>query len=167
MIAAIVQLHDVRVGVISQAPLQDLPLPLRSQVAHWRVADVLDTAQLLDAVEQLEQRLGRMDRLIGAYEQLQVPLAEVRERRGIAGMGLEAARNFRDKARMKSLLRQAGLPCAHHRLVAGQTDATAFAREIGFPLIAKPPAGGGRTARPPTARSRFRKSRRVPPARKS
>ena len=146
MIAAIVQLQDVRVGVISQAPLQDLPLPLRSQVAHWRVADVLDTAQLLDAVEQLEQRLGRVDRLIGAYEQLQVPLAEVRERRGIAGMGLEAARNFRDKARMKSLLRQAGLPCAHHRLVAGQTDAMAFAREIGFPLIAKPPAGAGAQA---------------------
>lgn len=146
MIAAIVGLSGVRVGVISQAPLEDLPLPVRSQVAHWRVADVLDTAQLLEAVGQLEQRLGRVDRLFGAYEQLQVPLAEVRERRKIAGMGAEAARNFRDKARMKSLLREAGLPCARHSLVTEPAGAAAFVREIGFPLIVKPPAGAGAQA---------------------
>jgi biotin carboxylase len=146
MIAAIVGLSGVRVGVISQAPLEDLPLPVRSQVAHWRVADVLDTAQLLEAVGRLEQRLGRVDRLFGAYEQLQVPLAEVRERREIAGMGAEAARNFRDKARMKSLLREAGLPCARHSLVTEPAGAAAFVREIGFPLIVKPPAGAGAQA---------------------
>jgi len=146
MIAAIASLPGVRVGVISQAPLEDLPVPVRSQVSHWRIPDVLDTAQLLEAVGQLEQRLGRADRLIGAYEQLQVPLAEVRERRGIAGMPAEAARNFRDKARMKSLLREAGLPCARHRLVTGPADAMEFAGEVGFPLIVKPPAGAGAQA---------------------
>ncbi len=146
MIAAIAALPGVRVGVISQAPLEDLPEPVRSRVAHWQIPDVLDTGQLLEAVGQLEQRLGRADRLIGAYEQLQVPLAEVRERRGIAGMPAEAARNFRDKARMKSLLREAGLPCARHRLVTGPADAMAFAGEIGFPLVVKPPAGAGALA---------------------
>ena len=146
MIAAMVGLSGVRVGVISQAPLEDLPPLVQSQVAHWRVADVLDPAQLLDAVGQLERRLGHVDRLFGAYEQLQVPLAEVREQRQIAGMGTEAAQNFRDKARMKSLLREAGLPCARHRLVTGQADAMAFAGEMGFPLIVKPPAGAGAQA---------------------
>ena len=146
MVAAIVGLPGVRVGVISQAPLEDLPEPVRSQVSHWRIPDVLDTAQLHDAVGQLEQRLGRVDRLFGAYEQLQVPLAEVREQRGIAGMRAEAARNFRDKARMKSLLREAGLPCARHRLVTEPAGAVAFARETGFPLIVKPPAGAGAQA---------------------
>jgi biotin carboxylase len=146
MVAAIVGLPGVRVGVISQAPLEDLPEPVRSQVSHWRIPDVLDTAQLQDAVGQLEQRLGRVDRLFGAYEQLQVPLAEVREQRGIAGMRAEAARNFRDKARMKSLLREAGLPCARHRLVTEPAGAAAFARETGFPLIVKPPAGAGAQA---------------------
>jgi formate-dependent phosphoribosylglycinamide formyltransferase (GAR transformylase) len=146
MVAAILGLPGVRVGVISQAPLEDLPEPARSQVAHWRVPDVLDTAQLHDAVGQLEQRLGRVDRLFGAYEQLQVPLAEVREQRGIAGMRAEAAKNFRDKARMKSLLRAAGLPCARHRLVTEPAGAAVFARETGFPLIVKPPAGAGAQA---------------------
>jgi biotin carboxylase len=146
MIAAVVALPGVRVGVISQAPLEDLPPPLRSQVAHWRVPDVLNTGQLMDAVTQLEARVGPVDRLLGAYEQLQVPLAEIREQRGIAGMRVAAARNFRDKARMKSLLREAGLPCARHRLAATREDAAAFAREIGFPLIVKPPSGAGAQA---------------------
>lgn len=146
MVAAIVGLPGVRVGVISQAPLEDLPEPVRSQVSHWRIPDVLDTAQLHAAVGQLEQRLGRVDRLFGAYEQLQVPLAEVRELRGIAGMRADVARNFRDKARMKSLLREAGLPCARHRLVTEPAGAAAFARETGFPLIVKPPAGAGAQA---------------------
>ncbi|HKA59298.1 MAG TPA: ATP-grasp domain-containing protein [Gemmatimonadales bacterium] len=146
MIAAMVALPGVRAGVISQAPLEDLPPPLQSQVSHWRVPDVLDAGQLMDAVDHLEKRLGRVDRLMGAYEQLQVPLAEVRERRGIAGMRVEAARNFRDKARMKSLLRDAGIPCARHCLTPSREGAMAFAREIGFPLIVKPPSGAGAQA---------------------
>ena len=146
MIAAVVALPGVRVGVISQAPLDDLPPALRSQVVHWRVPDVLHTGQLMDAVTQLEARVGRVDRLLAAYEQLQVPLAEIRELRGITGMRVAAAHNFRDKARMKSLLREAGLPCARHRLAATREDAAAFAREIGFPLIVKPPSGAGAQA---------------------
>jgi len=146
MISAIAALPEVRTGVISQAPLEDLPVPVRAQVSHWRVVDVLDVAQLQDAVQRLEARLGAADRLVAAYEQLQVPLAEVREQRGIAGMRAEAARNFRDKARMKSLLRDAGLPCARHRLAASMEDALDAAREIGFPLVVKPPAGAGALA---------------------
>jgi hypothetical protein len=38
-------------------------------------------------------------------EQLQVLLAQVRERLGITGMDVRTARNFRDKAQMKSVLR--------------------------------------------------------------
>jgi hypothetical protein len=146
MIAAIAGLPDVRTGVISQAPLEDLPPPVRSQVSHWRVVDVLDPAQLQEAVRHLEARLGSVDRLVAAYEQLQVPLAEVREQRGIAGLPADAARNFRDKARMKSLLRDAGLPCARHRLATSVEGAVGFARELGFPLVVKPPAGAGAQA---------------------
>ena len=146
MIAAIAGLPEVRTGVISQAPLEDLPPPVRAQVSHWRVVDVLDVAQLKEAVRQLGARVGSVDRLVAAYEQLQVPIAEVREQRGIAGLPAEAARNFRDKARMKSLLRDAGLPCARHRLAASPEQAAHAARELGFPIVVKPPAGAGAQA---------------------
>jgi biotin carboxylase len=110
------------------------------------VDDVLDPGQLAWAVESLAARLGRPDRLFGAYEQLQVPLAEVRERFGIDGLPSEAARNFRDKARMKDVLRAAGVPVARHRLVETAAEAEAFVREVGFPVVVKPPSGAGSVA---------------------
>ena len=45
-------------------------------------------------------------------------LGEVRQRLRIRGMDAETAKNFRDKARMKEILRAHDLPCARHRLCA-------------------------------------------------
>jgi biotin carboxylase len=56
-------------------------------------------------------------------------------------MSARGVRGFRDKALMKDLLVQAGLPCARYRLIDDPAQGLAFARQIGFPLIAKPPAG--------------------------
>jgi biotin carboxylase len=38
------------------------------------------------------------------------------------------------------------VPCARHQLVHSAAEATAFAEEVGFPLVAKPPAGAGAQA---------------------
>ncbi len=144
MIEAAVSLPDVRLAVVAQQSLADLPPAVAARLAgHWQVADVTDAAQLSWAVGELETRLGTLDALFGAFEQLQVPLAEVRAHFDIPGMRPEAAQRFRDKALMKATLRAAGVPCARHRLVTSADDARAFAREVGFPLVAKPPAGAG------------------------
>ncbi|MBA3342596.1 MAG: ATP-grasp domain-containing protein [Gemmatimonadaceae bacterium] len=144
MIEAVGSLPDVRLGVITQDYAEKLSPPLAAMVAgHWRVDDVLDAGQLSWAAEELTRRLGQIDCLFGAYEQLQVPLAEVREKMGISGMRAAVARRFRDKAEMKDALRAAGLPCAKHSLVETADDAVAFARKIGFPVVVKPPAGAG------------------------
>jgi phosphoribosylaminoimidazole carboxylase (NCAIR synthetase) len=144
MIEAVASLPDVRLGVITQDPAEKLSPALAAKVAgHWRVDDVLDAWQLSWAADELAKRLGPIDRLFGAYEQLQVPLAEVRERMGIPGMGAAVARRFRDKSEMKDALRAAGLPCAKHALVESADEAVAFARKIGFPVVIKPPAGAG------------------------
>lgn len=143
-IEATLNLPEVRLAVISQDPLEHLASPLRDKiVAHWRVDNVFDSGQLTHAAQALARHLGSIDRLFGAFEQLQVPLAEAREHLGIEGMRAEVARNFRDKARMKTLLRGAGLPCARHRLVTSEADAWNFANEVGYPLVVKPPAGAG------------------------
>ena len=70
-------------------------------------------------------------------------MAEVREALGIPGIDVETARNFRDKDRMKRILNEAGLPCAQHRLVGGPEEAMSFIEKVGFPVVAKPPAGSG------------------------
>ncbi len=144
MIEAAVSLPDVQLAVVTQQPLADLPERLATRLAgHWQVHDVTDVAQLGWAVRELRARLGPPDRLFGAYEQLQVPLAELREQLDLPGMRPDAAHRFRDKARMKEALRAAGIPCARHALVTSVDDAHRFARDVGFPLVAKPPAGAG------------------------
>src|SRR5258705_6402288 len=99
MIEAVGSLPDVRLGVITQDPAEKLSPGLARRVdGHWRVDDVLDAWQLSWAAEELTKRLGPIDRLFGAYEQLQVPLAEVREKMGITGMGAAEGGRFRDKS---------------------------------------------------------------------
>jgi len=150
VIAAAGRIEGVRLGVVTQDPIEKLPEPLRGVVAqHWRVGDVLDLEQLAAAVGAVAERIGGVDCLFAAYEQLQVPVALVRERFGIEGMRAEAARNFRDKARMKELFDAAGLPCARHVRVTNVDDAWRFVEANGYPVVVKPLEGAG-------ARSTFR-----------
>src|SRR4051794_41296982 len=137
-------LPDVRLGLVTCEPVERIPPALRERLAaHWRVDDALDPRQLAWAVDGLAGQLGRVERLVGALEQLQVPLAQAREALGIEGMDVRTAINVRDKSQMKETLRAAGIPCARHALVRSAGQATAFADEVGFPLVAKPPAGAG------------------------
>lgn len=143
-IEAAADLPAVRLGLISQDPFERLPQALAARLAaHWRIEDGLDPAQILHAVQGLSQRLGGVHRLLGTLEELQVPLGEVRKQLRIAGMGAETAKNFRDKSRMKDVLRAAGLPCAKHLLATDGGAALEFAQRCGFPLVVKPPAGAG------------------------
>ncbi|MEP7198311.1 MAG: ATP-grasp domain-containing protein [Chloroflexota bacterium] len=146
-IGAIANLPDVRVGVISQEPQENLAPEMRARLAaHWRVSDALNTAQLTWAAQELSRPIGPIQRLFGGNEQLQVPLAEARAKLGIGGMSVAAALNFRDKSRMKDVLRAADLPCARHRRVTNADDAWAFAVEVGYPLVVKPLAGAASQA---------------------
>ncbi|MEE4192706.1 MAG: ATP-grasp domain-containing protein [Halieaceae bacterium] len=138
------QLTDTDLTVISQDPAERIPMRIRQRLAgHWRVDDGLDPDQLAAAARKLEGQFGKAVRMIGALEQLQVPLAMAREQLGIAGLGVEASLNFRDKSRMKTVLQQAGVACARHARVSDQQAAERFANEAGYPLVVKPMAGAG------------------------
>ena len=149
-VAAVVRVPDTRVGLISTDPQERFPEAVRERLAgHWRLDDCLDPEELTAGVTRLGQHLGGVDRLLAILENLQVPLAEVRERLGIPGLGVHAAHHFRDKAAMKTVFEQAGIPCARHRRATTAADVVAFAAECGLPFVVKPLAGSG-------ARSTFR-----------
>jgi hypothetical protein len=137
-------LRDTRVGLVSQDPLDSFPPDVRASVAgHWTVRNALDPQDLAAAARGVAGQLGGLDRFFGVQEHLQLPVAQARAGLGIPGMDVETCRGFRDKALMKSRLRAAGVPCARHRLAANAAEARAAAREVGYPLIVKPPAGAG------------------------
>jgi hypothetical protein len=143
-VEAAARLPGAQMALITCEPADRLPPGLRDSLAgHWRIDDPLDAGQIAGAVLGLGGQLGPVQRLLAVLEQLQVPLAQVREHLGVPGMDPVTARNFRDKAQMKTVLRAAGVPCARHRLAGSAADAQSFAAEVGFPLVVKPPAGAG------------------------
>ncbi|MDQ3037439.1 MAG: ATP-grasp domain-containing protein [Myxococcota bacterium] len=141
---ALSKLHDVRVLAV----MQDAPKGNDARVFDdvVRVSDGLSARDLIDAIELLKRRHGAPFRILGILEALQVQVAAARQHFGVPGTDVRTADLFRDKARMKDALRAAGLPCARHRLLATPSDGEAFANEVGYPIVVKPPAGMGAKA---------------------
>jgi phosphoribosylaminoimidazole carboxylase (NCAIR synthetase) len=147
MIEAAASLPDVRLAVIAQQPFESLAPHIGARLAgHWRIDDITDAHQLEKAILALSERIGKIDRCFGAYEQLQEPLAKVREKLGIPGLSSEAAANFRDKGRMKDALRKAGIPVARHVVATRERQLHDFVTDVGFPIVVKPPSGAGAIA---------------------
>ena len=106
-IEALTTLHDIRLVLICQEPVDLLPSWLQSRLFTSReVADVFDKWTLIKTLTDLQKITGTFHRILGATEQLQVPMAEARLALGVPGMNTESAHNFRDKARMKMLFNE-------------------------------------------------------------
>jgi len=143
-VEAAARLPGVQTALITCEPAGRLPPALKEHLAgHWRIDDALDPGQIAAAVQGLSGQLGPVGRLLAVLEQLQVPLAQVREHLGIGGMDPVTAANFRDKDQMKTVFEQAGVPCARHQLAVRAADALQFTERVGFPVVVKPPAGAG------------------------
>jgi biotin carboxylase len=142
---ATAELPEVQLALVTQEPVEKFPDDLRQRLsAYRRVDDAMSADALVEATRSIAGEWQALpQRLIGVLEQLQVPLAEVRERLSIRGMDAAEARNFRDKSRMKDVLRASGLPCAQHKLCTTVDEALAFGASAGYPLVVKPPAGAG------------------------
>lgn len=145
---AVAALTDVHLAVVAQEPAASFLRGCSGQDhdlirAHVRCTDVLDADALHVAVTEAARELGKpVDALIGILEPMQESLASVRERLGIPGMDASSTRAFRDKAHMKGVLREHGLPCARHWLAHSVEEALLFAEEM-LPLVVKPRAGYG------------------------
>ena len=148
-IEALARLPDIRLGVLSMEPYDKLPPRLVGGVAAYKTVDAVESAgALIDGARALQRFLGApaIDRLFGIVEVIQIPIAEAREQLQVDGMSVAATDNFRDKSRMKSILQEKGIPCARHRVARSEDELWVAAREIGFPLVVKPPAGASSEA---------------------
>ncbi|MGF1508568.1 MAG: acetyl-CoA carboxylase biotin carboxylase subunit family protein [Myxococcota bacterium] len=133
------RLEGVRLLGVVHTPPED-PSLFDSMV---RVEDPLDFDHLAEAVHGLKARFGPIHRLLGILEHIQVELAQLRAQFGVEGLSVEVAERFRDKARMKEAFRAAGLPTARFRVLRTMSDVRDFIRQVGLPIVLKPPAGMG------------------------
>lgn len=142
-IHAAANIEAAKVGLVSIDPISKLAPEVRQPLAAHFAVDNISTAELLRGVEAVGRELGGIDTIMGMLEQIQVPLGKIRDHLNVPGMGAVAANNFRDKAVMKSVLRDNGVPCARHALATSIEEAVKFSNDVGFPLIVKPPDGAG------------------------
>jgi D-alanine-D-alanine ligase-like ATP-grasp enzyme len=137
-------LDGVRLGLVTREPEERIPPAMRARLAgHYKVGNSADPVELAKATKAFQREWGEVDRLEGYLEQLQVPIAEARDACGVDGLNAESARNFRDKHRMKRVLREAGIPVARQARITGPTDALRFVSEVGYPIVVKPLDGAG------------------------
>jgi phosphoribosylaminoimidazole carboxylase (NCAIR synthetase) len=138
-IQAAAAVPNVRLVVLTQ----DDPSRLPEGTIGWRARDALSAHGIVEASRAVIARTGGAHVITGILENIQTPIAEARLALGLPGIGPDVAERFRDKGLMKSTLRAHGLPCARHARLHAPEDAWAFVREVGFPLVLKPPAGAG------------------------
>jgi phosphoribosylaminoimidazole carboxylase (NCAIR synthetase) len=137
-------LDDVTLSLVSEDPEEAIPAAIRPRVAgHYRVKRSFDGDSLTDAVRAITKGVGKVDRLAGALEQLQLPMARVRDALDIEGIRGDVAQAFRDKDRMKEVLRANGVPVARSGLALSPTALRKFIDQVGYPVILKPQAGLG------------------------
>lgn len=138
-IRAAASLPGVRLVVVTQDSRSMVP----PGTIHWWIQDGTDSTQMIDAARGIAKTWGGVHRIVGVLENIQDQIAEVRAALRVPGTTPETARRCRDKSLMKTVLREAGLPVARHRLLRSHEDGMNFAKEIGFPMVIKPPAGAG------------------------
>ncbi|MEW5851571.1 MAG: ATP-grasp domain-containing protein [Myxococcota bacterium] len=132
----------VRLAAMAQEDVGVLPPELRQRITRFeRVQSALRADDVTEAAKRISAAEGPIHRLIGVMEQVQESVAEARDRLDVPGLRLAQALNFRDKTRMKDLLRAADVPVARHRLVKTLEEARGFVAEVGYPVVVKPPAG--------------------------
>jgi len=143
-LSAFAALDGITLSVVSEDPESAIPAAVRARIAgHYGVKNCLDGEQLTTAVRALGHGVGKVDRLNGVLEQLQIPMATVRDALDIEGIRGVVAQNFRDKDRMKDVLRAAGVPVAKSGLVTSLAGLRTFIDQVGYPIIVKPQAGLG------------------------
>ena len=133
----------VTMGLIAPGSIDELPEGIRDRLGTFvSVPDVQHAEQIVQAVGQLKETLGQPGRLLGAAPELQVPLAEARQKLGVEGLSAEGARNFRDASLLRQQLADAGIPVPRFARIESVQDGLAFGTEVGYyPLVVKPNEG--------------------------
>ena len=131
---------------LSDVAAHELPEMTRRHLDGYLQSSLRDEAGTVEAVKRWVGRPGgppSLDRVICLWEPGVILAAKLREALGVPGMGVEQARNFRDKDLMKQAVAQAGLRVPYHRRASTAQEVRDAVEAIGYPAIVKPIDGAG------------------------
>jgi formate-dependent phosphoribosylglycinamide formyltransferase (GAR transformylase) len=143
---AVMDLDGVQLAIITHDPDHHFPERIRRRVPIEQAASITSPEALLVSAQNLLRQFGRPHRILAINEQIQVPVARLREILGVDGMSVETITGFRDKGQMKKAFREAGVPCARYVAARTKQEAREFVAEVGFPVCVKPIDGAAAQA---------------------
>lgn len=142
LISALLGQPGVRLGLISEDPIDGLPEHVRARlVTHVKVDDAKNTQHLESAVRGMNGVLGKAELLISTFEELAVPVAEARAALGLPGTTPKVAKTVHDRMLMRQALAAAGLPVVRDVVVENVDAAVGFALAVGYPVVVRPRKG--------------------------
>jgi hypothetical protein len=129
---------------IGDAPFESLSPETQSSLdEYYRVPDMHDYDALVRACGYYTHRYGRIARFDSLNEYWLATEARIRDDFNIPGIRTPEIEFVRCKSRMKVRFAEAGVPVPRGGRARTLAEARVAAREIGFPLVAKPDAGVG------------------------
>jgi hypothetical protein len=129
---------------IADEPYDNLNNELKSALSeYYYVPNMHNYDDLVRAMGYLTYRWGKIDGLDSHSEYWMETEAMLRTDFNIEGMKLVDLPAIKRKSLMKKIYKKAGVESAPGIVVRSAAAARHFAREIGFPLIAKPDIGVG------------------------
>lgn len=141
------RLHQSGVNVlgIGDAPYDGLSDRLKGALTeYYEVSSLEDYDQVYRAVAFFTFKYGRIDWLESLNEYWLPQDARLRTDFNIAvGTRADGVARLVDKARMKQVFLDAGIPTARQHVVTTRDAGRAFAKEVGYPVIVKPSVGVG------------------------
>lgn len=129
---------------IADEPYENLRPELRDALTeYYWVPNMHNYDDLLRGLAYFVHKYGRIDGLDSMSEYWMETEARLRTDFNIPGMRVEDIPAIKQKSRMKGMFKKAGVASAPGMIVRSASQARRFAREVGFPLIAKPDIGVG------------------------
>ena len=128
---------------IGDAPFDALNPQVRDALTeYYRVDSMANYDELVRACGYFTHKYGKIDRIDSLNEYWLSTEARLRDDFNIYGLR-ERDMVQRNKSEMKRRFQEAGIPVAPGRVVESLADARRLAKQIGWPLVAKPDAGVG------------------------
>lgn len=141
-----IHLHRLGVTVLGLAdePYDLLNPELRASLTeYYKVNNMHNYDELLRALGFFTHRYGKIDRLDSLNEYWLETEAQLRTDFNIPGLKTHEIARVKRKSLMKETFQNAGIPVARGKVVRTIAEARRLAKEIGFPIVAKPDIGVG------------------------
>ena len=109
---------------------------------HYRLVGSKKINEMIECARKWHTT-EKFDGVITFSEAAVIAVAAVADALGLPSIGVDAARNSRNKLLMRQAYQRAGVPIPDFRYVTELDDALAAAAEFGYPVILKPTLGAG------------------------